>query len=282
MKVCPKCKSTYNDEFSFCKKCGIALEGFRKSTQSVRPNSPEKKDSSNNILLIFVAIFVIALGCVGIYHFYGKMQALENQVQKQKIVINNNNRDLESQKSTLEDQKQKIQDLESAVEEAGGQSHSLPASSSGLALSYTKSNVIRDSAVVGAVHSSADVENSYVHGAWLTTDGKIQSCWSEGVPGWGIGEFITISFDDVYEVSGFNIWTGHQKSQDLFHKNGRPAAIRVVANGINQFYQLRDSMGSQQIRFPYPVRTDSVKIIIADVFKGYKYQDTCIAEVGFF
>ena len=80
----------------------------------------------------------------------------------------------------------------------------------------------------------------------------------------------------------FRIVTPHASEGTSLHKNGRPAAIRVVANGINQFYQLRDSMGSQQIRFPYPVRTDSVKIIIADVFKGYKYQDTCIAEVGFF
>ena len=120
------------------------------------------------------------------------------------------------------------------------------------------------------------------HGASLAVDGNLQSCWSEGVDGWGIGEFITISFDDVYEVKGFNIWTGHQKSQDLFYKNGRPAAIRVVVNGISQYYQLHNSMGSQQIYFPYPVRTNSVKIIIADVFKGYKYKDTCIAEVSFF
>ena len=282
MKVCPKCKSTYNDEYSFCKKCGVALADVREYTQPARPTGPVKENSSNGLLLTFVVVFAITLGCVGLYHFYGKMQALENQVQKQKVVINNNNRDLESQKSALEDQKRKIRDLENAVEDTGSQNSPLPEAGNGLITSYLKSNVISDSAVVGAVHSSADIEGSYVHGAWLTTDGKTQSCWSEGVPGWGIGEFITISFNDVYEVNGFNIWTGHQKSQDLFYKNGRPAAIRVIANGFNQFYRLRDSMGSQQIRFPYPVHTDNVKIIIADVFAGYKYQDTCIAEVSFF
>ena len=280
MKFCPKCKTSYGDEFSFCKSCGSSLI----SKTAVHKNQHVESSffSDNKYLLpVLILVIVLVLSGFGYYHFNKKVQSLETQVQKQKLVIKNYDND-------LEDQKKKLRNLEDALAESqdngssNSSSYSLPPINNNFNLPPTKTSVINNSAIVGAVHSSADVEGSYVHGAFLTVDGNPMSCWSEGVSGWGIGEFITISFDDVYEVNGFNIWPGHQKSQDLFYKNGRPSAIRVTANGMNEFYRLHDSMGSQQVRFPYPVRTDSVKIIIADVYGGYKYQDTCIAEISFF
>ena len=41
-------------------------------------------------------------------------------------------------------------------------------------------------------------------------DGDIKICWTEGVKGLGIGEYIQISFNGTYKVSGLNIWAGHQ------------------------------------------------------------------------
>lgn len=137
--------------------------------------------------------------------------------------------------------------------------------------------------VVGAYHSSADQEGSYVHSARLAVDGNTDSCWSEGVKGLGIGENIEIHFNGNYKVSGMNIWIGHQKSQALFYQNARPIALRVAGNdGSSVVYNLQDAFGMQRVEFTKPIVVNKVKLIVERVAPGNKYEDTCIAEVNFF
>lgn len=141
----------------------------------------------------------------------------------------------------------------------------------------------RPGAVAGAYHSSADKEGSYVHSAALTVDGNPASCWSEGVPGLGIGENIVIHFNGTYKVSGMNIWIGHQKSQSLYYQNARPGIIRVEgSDGSSEVYALQDTFGAQRIDFKIPINTKFIRIIVEQSVQGNKYQDTCIAEVSFF
>ena len=138
-------------------------------------------------------------------------------------------------------------------------------------------------AVSKAYHSSADKEDSYIHSASLAVDGRTESCWSEGVPGLGIGENIVIYFNGTYKVSGLNIWIGHQKSEALFYQNARPISIRVEgSDGSSEIYSLRDEMGAQRVDFKKPINTSLIKIVVDQVVSGNKYQDTCIAEVSFF
>ena len=142
---------------------------------------------------------------------------------------------------------------------------------------------ITSNAIVNASHSSADHEGNYIHSASLAIDGNIQSCWSEGAPEWGVGEFITIYFDGTYKVSGMNIWTGHQKSLELFRQNGRPVAVRVIgSDGSNEQYYLEDRFGMQKVTFRNPINVQNVRITVEGISPGSKYKDTCIAEVNFF
>ena len=143
--------------------------------------------------------------------------------------------------------------------------------------------VISSNAIAGSSHSSADAEGSYVHSAALTIDNNTASCWSEGVPGLGIGENIVIHFNNIYRVTGMKIWIGHQKSQDLFYKNARPSAIRVIgSDGSNQLYNLQDIFGPQEINFAQPINVNGIKLIIEKAKPGTTYEDTCISEVLFY
>ena len=137
--------------------------------------------------------------------------------------------------------------------------------------------------ITNTTQSSADNENGYVHSAALTVDGDIKTCWTEGVKGLGIGEYIQIYFNGTYKVSGLNIWAGHQKSQDLFYKNARPVAIRVIgSDGSNAVYPLEDKMGMQRVNFTSPINVSDIKIVVEKAARGNKYEDTCIGEVSFF
>ena len=151
--------------------------------------------------------------------------------------------------------------------------------------SNSNSNVqsFNPSAISSAGQSSFDNEDGYYHDAAKAIDGDIKSCWAEGVKGLGIGEYIQVGFNGTYRLRGLNIWTGHQKTQDLFYKNARPVAIRVIgSDGSNEVYGLNDMMGMQRVNFRTPINVNSVKIVIDKIVRGNKYEDTCIAEVSFF
>ena len=65
------------------------------------------------------------------------------------------------------------------------------------------------------------------------------------------------------------IWPGHQKSQDLFYKNARPVAIRIIgSDGSNEVYGLNDSMGMQRVNFRNPINVNNIKIVVDKVARG--------------
>ncbi|MBR4908605.1 MAG: SH3 domain-containing protein [Acidaminococcaceae bacterium] len=137
--------------------------------------------------------------------------------------------------------------------------------------------------IMAAYHSSADQEGNYIHSASLAIDGNINTCWSEGVKGNGIGENIEVHLKDTYKINGMNVWIGHQKSRELFYQNSRPLSLLVKgSDGSQESYYLSDIMGMQRIIFKYPITVNKMKLIVTSVSPGTKYEDTCIAEVNFF
>lgn len=138
-------------------------------------------------------------------------------------------------------------------------------------------------AIVGASESSSDREGNVVYSARRAIDGDLATCWAEGVRGLGEGEFMKFDFNGTYKISGLSIAIGHQKSQDLFYKNARPASVRIIgSDGSNKLYAINDKMGYQTIRFLRPINVNWVKVIVEDIYRGDKYEDTCVAEVQFY
>ena len=113
-------------------------------------------------------------------------------------------------------------------------------------------------------------------------DGDIKTCWAEGAKGAGIMEGLAFDFDNIYTITGFNIWTGYQKSEELFKKNLRPLAVRVSAVNYEEFHNLRDTMGMQRVLLKRPVKTSHVLITIIEIVDGGTINDACISEISFF
>lgn len=111
----------------------------------------------------------------------------------------------------------------------------------------------------------------------------MSTCWSEGVDGYGIGESITVSFDDIYEVSEFSLWNGLCTSEDLFYKNSRLHNMTVVlSDGSRYDFECSDGWDKQNQTFSFDgnAKTSSLTIIIQSVYEGEKYKDTCISEIS--
>ena len=128
--------------------------------------------------------------------------------------------------------------------------------------------------------SSSLSEYDMTHEPEFLTDGMVKTAWVEGAPGQGIGESVTLYFDDVYQVTGFDIYAGYHKSKSLYRKNSRPKEISVeFSDGSGETFVLKDQFKKQSVRLSRPVDTEYMTITIESVYLGSKFEDTVISEI---
>jgi len=119
---------------------------------------------------------------------------------------------------------------------------------------------------------------------WMAVDDRHKTGWAEGVPGPGVGEWIMLTFPGTIEVQSVGLDIGYDKNADIFFKNNRiKKATLVFSNGERVELGFADKRGMQTIplvRAPGPnIETSFIKVIIEEVFPGWKYDDTCLAEI---
>ena len=121
-------------------------------------------------------------------------------------------------------------------------------------------------------------------------DFNTDTCWSEGVPGNGIGEYLVLEIPAGTLLTGGVIYDGYQKSVDTFQRNPAPAALRISTGGDERFLDLKEVVntyygsegGGYDFKFDQPLCSDGyVMIEIEDVRGGYAYEDTSISELYF-
>jgi hypothetical protein len=120
--------------------------------------------------------------------------------------------------------------------------------------------------------------------SWMATDGRRGSAWVEGVAGSGVGEWIMLRFPGTIEVHSIGLDIGYDKNADIFAKNNRIKRVTLIfSNGEQIELGFADKRGMQTIplvRAPRPfIETTYVKVVIEEVFPGWKYDDTCLAEI---
>jgi hypothetical protein len=118
------------------------------------------------------------------------------------------------------------------------------------------------------------------------TDGSIPTfdnfmrCWAEGVPGDGIGEWLEVEFarpsDEIMILNGYVDF----KNMSAYKNNNRLKRIRIESQDpqFNIEYTLPDYVAYHSI--PLPQKTKKVKITILEVYKGLKYEDTCVTAIA--
>jgi hypothetical protein len=103
--------------------------------------------------------------------------------------------------------------------------------------------------------------------------------WVENAEGYGIGEYISISWDGYDTgVSGIifsNGFVAHSRP-DLYVKNSRVKRIQIesVDGDFSFETEILDTPNPQHIRFPN--EAEEIVITILDVYPGELWEDTCI------
>ncbi len=134
------------------------------------------------------------------------------------------------------------------------------------------------------VASSALYDDNQKYPVENIFDNNPNSAWVKGKPGDGIGEWIEVGFEPEFNLSQIKIINGYAKSKEIYSANNRVKKVVVnFSNGKPQEFILQDNiLGFQTLKLPKPVKVDSLKITIKDIYQGTKYNDTCISEIQFF
>lgn len=127
-------------------------------------------------------------------------------------------------------------------------------------------------------------------------DLSYKTAWIEGVPGYGIGEYVMYHFPpENPRITEIIIVNGYAKSQKAWKDNSRVKKLKMYVNDEPfAILNLEDSRQEQHFRFEplgYGDRENwellqekpwwTIKFEIVEVYKGDKYDDTAITQIYF-
>ena len=118
------------------------------------------------------------------------------------------------------------------------------------------------------------------------SDNDVTTAWVEGSAGDGIGDFFVVN-----ELPNI-IYNGYQKNTDKWKDNSRVKRFKIYINNLPySFLELKDQMGPQYFDLNSGNEIEQglsglgtenieVKFEIIEVYKGERYEDAAISEVG--
>lgn len=133
----------------------------------------------------------------------------------------------------------------------------------------------------------AQYQGAYIYPPVNMLDGDFSTTWSEASEGdSGIGEEITIQFREPVSFDEIQIVNGFAHGNDYYNKNNRLARFTLTQVADQHFqvksYTLQDGVETwQSIAFELDQTAQTVIISIDEVYRGYRYDDTCINDIRF-
>ena len=119
-------------------------------------------------------------------------------------------------------------------------------------------------------------------------DGLRETAWAVRTPKGGIGEYVRFSVAE--QVARLEVANGYQRSTvnfpdkdtwSFFGKNNRVKTLDIVkdSGGMVQQLQLADTREIQMFDLSLPPGT--YRAVIADIYRGSRWNDTCLGELTF-
>ncbi|WP_194778306.1 NADase-type glycan-binding domain-containing protein [Pararhodonellum marinum] len=144
--------------------------------------------------------------------------------------------------------------------------------------------------------SSLKTEKDISYSAENIHDLDYQTAWIEGVPGYGIGEYVIYHFPpNNPRITEIIIVNGYVKSKAAWNENSRVKKLKMfVDDKLLAILNLKDSRQEQHFKFEplgyhdkdnwEQLRTKpwwTIKFEIMDVYEGELYDHTAITEIYF-
>ncbi|MCS6983212.1 MAG: hypothetical protein NZL83_03465 [Candidatus Absconditabacterales bacterium] len=131
--------------------------------------------------------------------------------------------------------------------------------------------------------SSYLVENIYRFDPGYVVDQSSAGSWCVRTPSGGRNAWIRFSFKEGTVVNGFWLVNGHALSPNVFRANNRVKTLVITSDrGESRTVKLDDHGDAQRILFETPLVAKTLTMMIADIYSGSQWNDTCINEIQLF
>lgn len=133
------------------------------------------------------------------------------------------------------------------------------------------------------VKASSSISKSY--GAANAADDFAKTCWEEGAKGYGKGEYLFFTFEQSTKVNTVTIINGNADSKKRYMENNRLKTAQLIFDdGTTIDLSFEDKYSQRPVGFVLdkPVQATKAKLVIKSVYKGSKYNETCISNVAMF
>jgi len=135
--------------------------------------------------------------------------------------------------------------------------------------------------VKATLTASSTLQPEISYGVRNLFDSRKEFVWVEGAKGTGQNEFLTFTFADQQEITGFKIMNGFQRSDKHFTSNGRVKTL-IISNENNQTTEVSvgDEQGEQTLQFSNPLTGKKITFTVKEIYPGTTYKDLVISELG--
>ena len=304
--ICKNCNRENNDNANFCAFCGKELDKKDRSkidlkkdedvvyfdpyddeevdfedydyeedeeeVQNFEFKQDDEKDNnnvdySNKKGIIFISAILLILLVVFIIPKLGILKG-DSEVSSTSSV----SEEKAETKAVEEDTKGKLEDKDSKNEDLSKDNSIVSNKKS----KETQKIYITNSECSSILHDSTNKD----YGSTRVLDGDFSTVWSEGVSGYGEGEWIRLDFDSIYTVEKIKIVNGLVNKKNGYYNNNRPKSISLrFSDGSRQTIYLEDDNTGYQVVNIDPVDSNYIEFTINSVYYGTKYDDTCIADI---
>ena len=139
--------------------------------------------------------------------------------------------------------------------------------------------------VVEVVDSSATNFKETASHAYPTSnlfDEEMDTCWQDGVEGYGEGTEFFVTLSESSNVQYIVIQNGRARSDEKFVQNGRVYQLEINNGLFTETVELPDVNTPIAIKVNGWEGVSFVSFKIISVYYGSEYEDTCISEITFY
>lgn len=137
---------------------------------------------------------------------------------------------------------------------------------------------VASASATSEIHQANGTNNSPM----MMFDRIDESSWQEGVDGFGIGTEINVNFEEKYGVKYMAFKLGNWKNDKYYYGNAKPKTMTFKLGDFSGQVTFTGERREEWIEFSRPIDTDTLTMVLDEVYAGTSWEDTCIAEIAIY
>ena len=236
--------------------------------------SPERKKARRYGAAVSCIFLAVCL-CIGLYLGYLRIQEME---QEERAYYQNLNGDTQEAAQTGAESEEAEAGDGQPDEQTGEKEQAFQLEDAD-SVDLSSYNKLTPTGVTGDSEMPSETHD---YGPERAADGDIASSWQEGESGLGEGKGLKFQLDGAHNIKCLIFYLGNWRSDELWGYNARPHELTIQIGDEKKDVAFTDEKKKFCVVLENPVSTDSVSITLKSVYKGSRWEDTCISEIEFY